>query len=520
MPNNASNPAPPRLRIPLYGRILAWLVLNLLFLLVLAGTLFRLQFGIESNWLLTRQASDRIQALTSVLAFQLSEAPRASWTHVLQQYTDAYGMTFGLYGREATLLAGPSVPLPAEVRERLRERFGPPGRPGDRDPLPEPGPPHPQRPPDVNSRGVFPPPPITDGPMPPDQMRGGPRSAPKTLLRAGSPSRYWLITRFAIRNAERGRPEPVTLLGVASDLRAGGLLFDFTPWLIAAGIGLCGSIVLWFPLVRGITGSLARMTEATASIAEGHFDVRIDATRTDEIGQLAAAINAMAAKLQAQVQGQKRFMSDVAHELCAPIARTQAALGILEQRAQDNTRDYITDLHDEVQHMSGLVHELLAFSKASLQKGKAQLQPVLLLPLLHQAAEREGADSLLETELPPDFVVHTDPDLLSRALGNILRNALRHAPGSGPLRVTLSTTPETIQLRLADSGPGVPPESLPNLFEPFYRPDPSRTATTGGTGLGLAIVKSCIEATGGSVSCRNLTPRGFEVTLHFPNTTS
>src|SRR6202000_996203 len=121
--------------------------------------------------------------------------------------------------------------------------------------------------------------------------------------------------------------------------------------------------------VRGITRSISRMTRATEKIAEGNFDVRTQVRRQDELGSLSEAINRMAMRLSGFVHGQKRFLGDIAHELCAPIARIQVALGILEQRAGEKEIDYVVDLKAEVDHMSSLVNELLSFSKAQLQTG-------------------------------------------------------------------------------------------------------------------------------------------------------
>src|SRR5262249_28753339 len=150
------------------------------------------------------------------------------------------------------------------------------------------------------------------------------------------------------------------------------------------------SVLFWVPLVRGITQSVSRMTQATAQIAEGRFDVRVTSRRHDELGSLATAINLMAARLAGFVTGQKRFLGDIAHELCAPSARLQMALGILEERADEKQRAYVEDVREEVQEMSGLVNELLSFSKASLRHKEMQLQQVPLAELVQRVANREA----------------------------------------------------------------------------------------------------------------------------------
>jgi two-component system sensor histidine kinase CpxA len=114
-------------------------------------------------------------------------------------------------------------------------------------------------------------------------------------------------------------------------------------------------------------------------------------------------------------------------------------------------------------------------------------------------------------------MVTADADLLARALSNLLRNAVRYAGKSGPITVTARREQNEVLIAVADSGPGVPANDLPRIFDPFYRADASRDRATGGVGLGLAIVKTCIESCGGAVTCRNREPAGFEVTLRLPS---
>ena len=109
-----------------------------------------------------------------------------------------------------------------------------------------------------------------------------------------------------------------------------------------------------------------------------------------------------------------------------------------------------------------------------------------------------------------------EPDLLARALGNVLRNAIRYATDAGPITLTARVENELVLISVADCGPGVPPESLSKLFDPFYRVDSSRTRQTGGAGLGLTIVRSCMEACGGQVTALNCAGGGLEVSLYLP----
>jgi two-component system sensor histidine kinase CpxA len=311
------------------------------------------------------------------------------------------------------------------------------------------------------------------------------------------------------------RPQPrLTLLVVSDSIRGGGLFFDYTPWLIAAGGVLVLSVLFWLPLVRGITRAISQTTRATEEIAEGRFGVLVNERRSDELGVLAAAVNRMAVRLSGFVSGQKRFLGDTAHELCAPIARMQIALGILEERADGKHLPYVNDVREELQHISHLVNELLSFSKAGLRQQPAALQSVALGEIAWRVAEREGrSGAVIEVSVDENLRAQAEPELLTRALANLVRNSIRYAGQSGPVRLCGGGEDGKVFLTVSDEGPGVPEDALQKIFDPFYRVEESRSRDTGGVGLGLAIVKTCVEACGGTVSARNREPRGLEVRI-------
>jgi two-component system sensor histidine kinase CpxA len=515
--------ARPRRYFPLYGKILLWFFANVLLVGGVAFWLVRDHFGLDRTLLLTRDGRARLQlrAEQTLDTFLAAGPGRAEADEVMARLGEDEQMRFALFDFGGTLVAGEAMTLPPLVRERLgtgRFRAGPPGRPGG-GPPPENGaegmrPPGPPGRPDPGGREDA----AGDGrrgagPGQAGVRRGrgwreGGRSAdfPKEALRTENPTRYWVIARLPPTPEGPGGGRPLALVGMAESLGQSPLLFDPKPWLLG-GLGLlAASALLWWPFVRGLTRSLAQMRGATERVAQGDFAVRVDDRRGDELGQLGTAINAMTGRLEGFVHGQKRFLGDIAHELCSPLARMEMALGILEHRTPPDLRERVGDVREEVREMSSLVDELLAFSKAGLQASATACERVALLPLLNAAVAREASGTQVTVAVPDDLAVFAAPALLSRAVGNILRNAVHHAGPSGPVAIT-ATSGEAgaVSLTIADHGPGVPPEALPKLFDPFFRVDPSRTRETGGVGLGLAIVKSCVEACGGTVAARNRT---------------
>jgi two-component system sensor histidine kinase CpxA len=254
------------------------------------------------------------------------------------------------------------------------------------------------------------------------------------------------------------------------------------------------------------------LTAATDRLAEGKFATRAAVHGADEIGRLGGAINGMAQRLESHAEAQKRFLGDVAHELGSPLGRLQVAVELLEQRAPQPLQPAVADVREEVQQMAELVGELLAFTRAGLQAPAAARTAVPLAPLVAEALAREDADARVVVSVPTDLIARGDAALLRRAIGNLVRNALRYGGGTG-VRVSASRAGEHLHVRVEDDGPGVPPEALARLGEPFFRPESARARESGGVGLGLTIVRSSIAACGGEVHFANREPQGFRAEL-------
>jgi two-component system sensor histidine kinase CpxA len=533
---------------PLSLKVSVWLVLNLLLLAGLGMGFFILQGGLGWSSLVAGPTGDRAQALFNIIAGEAAAATGDARQAVLQRFGKAYGADFQLFSFGENLVAGQARELPASVRERLEFRgfsrgfsgrsrgsrdFTPPGesprgsesdadrpRPWDRaektprpasDRPPAPGDPRPPseklRPePDTFRRGE-------PGPLPPPpDLRFG-----RFVIRDGSPAAYWVGMRVPFAPAERNnRLLPATLVARVDSIHSVLHLLGLQTWLFAGSAVLALSVLFWLPLVRSITRSLRQLTAATEQIAEGRFDTRVDASRRDELGLLGDSVNRMATRLDAHMTGQKRFLGDVAHELCSPLARLQMATGILADQAPPALRENVADVREEVQQISALVNELLAFTKAGLQPREVALAPLELEPIARSVLEREGATDRAQLSLPAGLRVLADPDLLGRALGNLVRNAVRYAGDAGPFTVTATAANDQVVIAIEDQGPGVPAADLDRLGEPFFRPELARTRETGGVGLGLAIVRSSIAACRGEVRFSNRAPHGLRVELRLP----
>lgn len=541
--------------LPLSLRLLLWSLLNLVLLGALAWGLLRGQFGVGLDSLLAGRAGDRLQSMADVLAGELVRTPQAEWDAVLARSAAAYELKLMVVRPDGQWWAGEKLDLPPEIRQRM-SGDRPPGErpPGERPPgerpfmnrppgdfkLPPGGPGRealrPMEGPDGEPRSL---PGANGGPgrmIPgPDRMGtpGVPRDRtgpglngtpdpqrnplprrPRFLLRAGQPPVYWAGLPLSGLTHPEGRPVPAILLAVAASLTAGGWVVDPVPWLLGGFGAVLLSLLLWTPLVRGVTRSIREMTTATERMAEGKFDTSVTVTRSDELGRLGTAVNHLSGRLEHFVHGQRRFLGDIAHELCSPLARMQLGASLMEREANAAQRGRVEDVREEVELMTRLVNELLTYSKTGLQAREAVLRPVPLAALARGVAAREaGADGTVVIDIPESLTAAAEPELLDRALANLVRNALRYAGEAGAVTLSAQSAGPHLLLTVSDGGPGVPEAELDRIFEPFYRPDGARTREAGGTGLGLAIVRTCVDACQGTVTARNRVPAGLEVVI-------
>jgi two-component system sensor histidine kinase CpxA len=222
----------------------------------------------------------------------------------------------------------------------------------------------------------------------------------------------------------------------------------------------------------------------------------------------------MASRIDHLVTGQKRFLGDAAHELCAPLARIRTGLGILEMKLTGADSAALSSIETDAAELAALVNEILAFSRAGNRS--AVLRSIEVEPLLREVIARESANVSAEVSVPQGLTALADPVLLGRAIGNLIRNADAHAGPGARVRIEAAETADAVSISVTDNGPGVPVAELARIFEPFYRLDRSRSRDTGGSGLGLAIVRTAIETCGGEAFASLPDGGGFTVTLRLP----
>ena len=289
---------------------------------------------------------------------------------------------------------------------------------------------------------------------------------------------------------------------------------------LASGIG---GILLVSMITGRILAPVQTLSAAARHLGQGDFSQRVPASGPGEIGQLGIAFNAMAENLQ-QAEGQRRNLAaDVAHELRTPLSNILGYLEAIKDGLLQPDDQTIDTIYRQVLHLVDLVEDLrvLALAEAGVLTLHRDLVPMeeLLRQVLESFKPRADARGVrLSLEIPQNFpLVLLDRTRISQVVGNLLDNAILHTREGSSVAVSADVTNDRMaRVTVTDQGEGIPPEVLHQLFERFYRADPSRARTTGGTGLGLTIAKQLVEAHGGSIRAESTPGRGSRFQFELP----
>ncbi|HEY5568208.1 MAG TPA: ATP-binding protein [Gammaproteobacteria bacterium] len=329
------------------------------------------------------------------------------------------------------------------------------------------------------------------------------------------------------------RPPQFTSNLVAPDGSEYRLLFDRTRVTVLGGVtwpatqvavltlSILAAAATSLLLARYLSSPIVRLQRASRSLAAGALETRVGGPfnrRKDEVGILARDFDAMAERIQALVNDKDTLLRDVSHELRSPLARLRVALALAQRKANDASQSDLDRIEQETERLDALVGQILMLARlrSPLAGRHEMLELDELVEEVVSDARFEYPDvelTLETTELPK---VYGDRVELTSAIENVIRNALLHAGASGPVRVTVKARNREIEICVSDRGPGVAPEDLQRIFEPFYRVDPSRDHQRGGYGLGLAIAASVVARHKGTARARNGADGGLEVILTLP----
>ena len=284
-----------------------------------------------------------------------------------------------------------------------------------------------------------------------------------------------------------------------------------------------GAIVLvialmgWI-LAAHIAAPLRRLRRLVDQFGRGDLTTRTHSTRKDEIGELSRSFDEMAGRIETLLSAERRLLQDVSHELRSPLTRLDVAVDLAT--TSDDPAEYLGRIKRDIGRLSVLVNELLQLTRAEGDPSAGNLEALPLDELLDGLVEdceveAEAKGCLLTRTKSDPCLVSGQPELLRRAVENVVRNAIRHAPGDTAVEIGLERLGDVAAITVRDYGPGVPDHLLGAIFEPFVRVEGDRSRTSGGVGLGLAIARRAVDLHRGKISAQNAHP-GLLVRIELP----
>jgi signal transduction histidine kinase len=312
----------------------------------------------------------------------------------------------------------------------------------------------------------------------------GEKDGRHTIAHRSSDGRYW----FVVISPLRPKTPP---------------LYRFYLLVVGASILLC-----WLAAVF-VVSPIRKIAAGIGRFGEGDLSVRLPMSRNDEIGTLAKAFNSMAGRIQTLFLSEQRLLADVSHELRSPLARLHFSVKLARTAADRNAA--LDRVKRDVDRLSTLVSSLVEMARAEGSPAGCEFEEVDVNELVAEtirdaSVEVEARGGRIQVSGPSGIVVNGNPELLHRALENVLRNAIQHSPENSPIDVELALHDQTASIAIRDYGPGIPEEFLERVFDSFFRTQEARDSESGGIGLGLSIAKRAVQIHGGVISAHNAHP--------------
>ena len=342
-------------------------------------------------------------------------------------------------------------------------------------------------------------------------------SGVEEVERSGS---FYLVARSIVG------PEDERLVAVAALHQPPRWVDLIEPRALAVRLGVLvlviGAFSLW--IARYLSAPVGSLRRATQKLSAGDLSARVGQPvdrRHDEIGELARDFDAMAERLEALLDGQRRLLRDVSHELRSPLARLGVALELARRRSGTDVQEALDRIERESARLDQLVGQLLLLERLEVGQPGVDRAAFDLCEIFAEVVEDaafEAAANGCEVRFEPNEACLFDgyPELMRSALDNVLRNAVRHTGEGTAVEATLTMTAGEVTLTIRDHGPGILDEQIKTLFEPFSRVSDARDRASGGAGLGLAISDRAVRVHGGSIEAHNHPGGGLEVVIRLP----
>lgn len=303
------------------------------------------------------------------------------------------------------------------------------------------------------------------------------------------------------------------------------LRYLFAPERVTLAVLISG--IICFLLARYFTSPLTSLRRSTQKLTKGEFDttnLNNLRNRNDEFGALAIDFDNMSQRLQHLLDTQRQLLRDISHELNSPLARIRVATELARNKFISGKSDEFDRIEKEIERLEFLIRELLTFVKIEASESLSNITKVDMHEMLSyivddaQFLRKHSPDNQKITlNCPAAVMVDGDAVLLHRAIDNIVRNASYYSPKDSTITIHCNQQVNNVRIAVEDQGPGVPPDMLGKIFQPFVRVSSAREHDTGGSGIGLAIARRVITLHGGTISAGNKSDNsGLVITISLP----
>lgn len=273
---------------------------------------------------------------------------------------------------------------------------------------------------------------------------------------------------------------------------------------------------------KGFTTRLRKIMDSMHIIRGGDYSHKVEMGGNDELTLLGEEFNDLAEKLQKSEQKRRQFVSDASHELKTPLASIKLLSDSILQNDMDleTAREFVEDIGNEAERLNRMSQKLLTLTHMEAQPD-IDFEIIYIGPTVEKVVKMLSTNAkqnniTIETDLKNDSPILILEDDLYQIIFNLTENGLKYNKPGGKLQIKLSRREDLAVLTVADTGVGIPEESLESIFERFYRVDKARSRQSGGSGLGLSIVRGIVERNNGQIAVQSKLEEGTTFTVHFP----
>ena len=289
-------------------------------------------------------------------------------------------------------------------------------------------------------------------------------------------------------------------------------------------LAFCISGLICFLMTRHITSPLFELRRGSETIAAGNLTARVShdlRNRRDEIGQLGRDFDRMAERLESLVDGHKRLLGDVSHELRSPLSRLLVALGLARRANAEEMPELLDRIALEARRLDNLIGQLLTLSRIESGSHAAAATSIDLTALVHEVVtdadfEARAQSRRVSVTASEECTVSGSEEMLRSAVENVIRNGVRFTREGTAVEVSIRRERHRAVIRVRDHGPGVPETMLSEIFLPFRRVQTNHGNGNEGSGLGLAIAHRAVAANRGKIAAINAADGGLIVDIEFP----